>query len=514
MRYRNWDVLLFPGGSKVPIQEFKTQCFVTKDRDSPFLRNPTYLGPHPRQPELMPFNQLPTLTTFVPGLQRDSPFQVSIHSWEKPRPSSTIESNMEPEDVLLFEARIFLDGTFVAGSIYGQRTKWPQIIDHGCSIDRDGNPDSLRFPPFHPEILQQRHWDAGDSFGRIKVVIAEGFSRPNRSPPFERFRHVIAFSFQHAPLDILEYSNIAWPNPKMWLAAPNAPRYGTANKYVVSKGIEDGAHGHSPTKPGRPEPLIPFTADSSSQSSSNIATYSGTSSIYDAWTPHRGFPIPSTQWNGYPQGPRWDPQDMYIADHGIEALVDDTAWRHRGARSSREDVPMPDYASTGSTSSRALSGTTGFSYEHSKQPSIASCLGDEQYNELIQALTPTKASPGTRAPLNTPSTEPGAMGPPKSSAAAAARIASYKSRTRHGSVLKEISQPSTRAVSGSSEPRGGTPSQMRASPNENVRGRKERDASQDTPKAKSKENSIVKENDKINVEIAYESTRDETESIL
>jgi hypothetical protein len=31
MRFENWDVLLFPEGSKVPIQEFKTQCFVTKD---------------------------------------------------------------------------------------------------------------------------------------------------------------------------------------------------------------------------------------------------------------------------------------------------------------------------------------------------------------------------------------------------------------------------------------------------------------------------------------------------
>jgi hypothetical protein len=31
MRYENWDVLLFPAGSKVPLQEFKTQCFATRD---------------------------------------------------------------------------------------------------------------------------------------------------------------------------------------------------------------------------------------------------------------------------------------------------------------------------------------------------------------------------------------------------------------------------------------------------------------------------------------------------
>jgi hypothetical protein len=31
MRYTNWDVLLFPHGSKTPMQEFRTQCFVTRD---------------------------------------------------------------------------------------------------------------------------------------------------------------------------------------------------------------------------------------------------------------------------------------------------------------------------------------------------------------------------------------------------------------------------------------------------------------------------------------------------
>jgi hypothetical protein len=29
MRYENWDVILFPRDSHIPIQEFKTSCFVT-----------------------------------------------------------------------------------------------------------------------------------------------------------------------------------------------------------------------------------------------------------------------------------------------------------------------------------------------------------------------------------------------------------------------------------------------------------------------------------------------------
>lgn len=31
MRYLNWDVLLFPAGSKVPMQEYKTGCYVVQD---------------------------------------------------------------------------------------------------------------------------------------------------------------------------------------------------------------------------------------------------------------------------------------------------------------------------------------------------------------------------------------------------------------------------------------------------------------------------------------------------
>lgn len=67
-------------------------------------------------------------------------------------------------------------------------------------MDKNGNQDSLRFPPFHEEILQHARWDATEVYGRIRVVVAEGFTRPHRSPPFERVRDLVVFSFQHAPL--------------------------------------------------------------------------------------------------------------------------------------------------------------------------------------------------------------------------------------------------------------------------------------------------------------------------
>jgi len=132
----------------------------------------------------------------------------------------------------------------------------------------------------------------------------------------------------------------------------------------------------------------------------------------------------------------------------MDTFVDDTAWCQRGARPSREDVPMPDYVSVSSSSSRPLSGLTGFSFEHSKQPSITARLDDDQYNDLIQSLTPTKAAPavGTRAPSNSPSV---IMPPPKRLAPAEARSARY-TRSRRTSALTDGSQPSTREVSGAS----------------------------------------------------------------
>lgn len=77
-----------------------------------------------------------------------------------------------------------------------------------AELDRNGNQDSLRFPMFHEELLHQAHWDAGDMYGRIRVVISEGFTRPLRNPPFERVRDLIAFSYQHAPLGKLRNKKV------------------------------------------------------------------------------------------------------------------------------------------------------------------------------------------------------------------------------------------------------------------------------------------------------------------
>lgn len=67
-------------------------------------------------------------------------------------------------------------------------------------MSKNGDLEPLRFPSFRQELLRQNHWNPADDFGRIKIVISEGFPRDSLSMPIERVKNVVAFSFQHAPL--------------------------------------------------------------------------------------------------------------------------------------------------------------------------------------------------------------------------------------------------------------------------------------------------------------------------
>ncbi|KAF7622552.1 hypothetical protein F9C07_2246934 [Aspergillus flavus] len=430
MRYENWDVLLFPENSKVPIQEFKTQCFVIKDRGSPYLHSPALVNPTSYCLPQGNMGLLPVLTTFIPSASPNTPFRVSVHSWERPRPSRLMESLLQPDDALLFEVRIFIDGLFVSGSVFGQRTNWPHVIDLSSNIDKSGNQDNLRFPPFHQEILEQQHWDAGELYGRIRVVISEGFARPHRNPPFERVKEVVAFAFQHAPLQVLEYSSIAWPNASMWSREPRLFKYNSRGELSDLKEPED-SHAHSPTRHS-----IRQLATTSSQISNPAA--------HSAWT-YRNYQGPIPQMQGSLRESRWLQQEQLMPDPFIDPYVLDPSARHRGARPSSEDISMPDYVSS-STSSRAISHMTGISYEHSKHPSIISPIDEESYNQYFEVLSPPKPlSCGTKAPTNTPSaTLP--MGR-KLSAAAEARSASYINNGNRGSLPKDKSHLGTRDVS-------------------------------------------------------------------
>ncbi|KAL4801915.1 hypothetical protein BDV18DRAFT_164426 [Aspergillus unguis] len=457
MRYENWDVLLFPATSKVPVQEFKTQCFVTQ---SPYLHNPAFIGPAAYNQPHGNLGQLPVLTTFIPSLPANSPFRVSIHSWEQPHASRLMESLLQPDDTSLFEVRIFVDGLCVA-----------YVKTDALDVDKSGNQDQLRFPAFHQEILEQRHWDAGDLHGRIRVVIAEGFSRPHRNPPFERVKEIIAFAFQHAPLNVLEYSSIAWPNASMWTKEPRLFKYNAGSGVSDVKEAED-AHTHSPTRHETRPPVA--TARHFGDQLDDLPARS-------FWR-ERNYQGPVPQWPGNFREPRWAPPETAFADPFIDPYGLDPASRQRGARPSWEDISMPDYSS--SSGSRAISNMTGISYEHSKHPSLVAPMDEESYSQLIQALSPPKPlTYSAQAQTGVSFTAALPVGS-KPSAAAEARSASYGKgggRRASVSVLKDVSYPSTRNASGSSISNAAPPdgiteretAKLHPSPSGPVKSRKE-----------------------------------------
>ncbi|KAL6886369.1 hypothetical protein HDV57DRAFT_388057 [Trichoderma longibrachiatum] len=229
MRFEDWDVLLFPRDCKVPMKEFKVACHVIHDAE--------ITSPHGS------FG-LPTVCCFIPSLPAGTPFQVSIHSWSSPTVSQFTKCYSKYGDDANFEARVFIDGQLVASARLDREKDWPHIIIHSFGVSKNGDLEPLRFPNFRQELLRQNHWHPADNFGRIKIVISEGFPRDSLSLPMERVKNVVAFSFQHAPLEILENSCIAWPNPSMWRRIP-APATRAVQAYPSD---DTDSHAHSPRR--------------------------------------------------------------------------------------------------------------------------------------------------------------------------------------------------------------------------------------------------------------------------
>ena len=101
MRYNDWDVLLFPTGrdSKTPFKEFRVACQVIPDVELAHCHGSA---------------GVPIVTCFVPSLEADAPFQVSVHSWSTPYISQFTKSYSKHTELVQFEARVFIDGRLVA----------------------------------------------------------------------------------------------------------------------------------------------------------------------------------------------------------------------------------------------------------------------------------------------------------------------------------------------------------------------------------------------------------------
>ncbi|KAL7629606.1 hypothetical protein AAE478_001128 [Parahypoxylon ruwenzoriense] len=231
MRFEDWDVLLFPRDCKIPIKEFKTNCHVVHDTE--FAYSHGSFG-------------LPTMTCFMPGLSPGTQFNISLHCWKTPDVSQFTRNYSKHPELVKFEARVLVDGRLIASSSFNRTGPWPQLINHSFEFTKNGDLETLRFPTFRSEMLRQSYWSPADEVGRIKIIISEGFPRDSLTVPIERVKNIVAFSFQHAPLDILESSGIAWPNPSMWRRSPFNPTMPAPSSQRHEAGPE--AHLHSPRR--------------------------------------------------------------------------------------------------------------------------------------------------------------------------------------------------------------------------------------------------------------------------
>ncbi|KAK3292002.1 NADH dehydrogenase-like protein [Chaetomium fimeti] len=236
MRYEDWDIILFPNGrdSKIPFKEFKVACHAVPDLELAHIHGAV---------------GMPAMTCFIPSLAPGTPFQISIHCWRRPDLSQFTRTYSKHTDLVKFEARILVDGRLVASTVLDREVNGPHLITSTCEFTKTGELERLRFPHFRRELLFQNHWRPGDDIGRIKVVISEGFPRDSLSAPIERVKNVVAFSFQHAPLEILENNAIAWPNQSMWQCAAFNPAIP-----VPTYHLDDGpsSHAHSPRRKSVP----------------------------------------------------------------------------------------------------------------------------------------------------------------------------------------------------------------------------------------------------------------------
>ncbi|KAF2638362.1 hypothetical protein P280DRAFT_509100 [Massarina eburnea CBS 473.64] len=394
MRYDNWDVILFPRDSLVPIQEFRTACYASPDING---------------------RRLPTLGCYISSLAASTPFRISVHSWAAPaKPSPIIESRRKPNQRVVYTAQVVVDGTRVFHGFYEIGSKWPQeIVNEKRSLSdplvtSSSRGPFLEFPPFHHNVLMQSSWDAQDNSGRIKILLAEQLIRKTNNPGDQGLgasNEIVCFAFQHAPRDILEQAGIAWPirNP-LYLPQLSTPRNTTGTSFPnfpASTKVHDFA---APTRP-RTDPPPQFS-----------------------------------QWPKPPsRGPRhgtWDTsmQDSF-GDSGFDSISMDS-WS-KGAHS-MTDFSMPDlYASGFTKPGDPWESVPPYDQKADKIPEsnrqksgrqVLVTLRDDQLGQLIEAISPPKKA-NVSSNLQPPPPKMGNLSS-RPSAAALARKSSYQDLTK------------------------------------------------------------------------------------
>ncbi|KAF2174905.1 hypothetical protein K469DRAFT_680758 [Zopfia rhizophila CBS 207.26] len=448
MRYENWDIILFPRDSHVPIQEFKTACYAAQDEYG---------------------RQFSTLTCYIASLPTSTPFRISVHSWMKPKPTTLIGSQRMAHQKVVYNIRVVVDGTRVFHEYYEVAGKWPQEIEYEKRLP--GYPDHqtsqrkppLQFPPFHQNVLMQSSWDVRESSGRIKLFLSEQLlnnTNSTRDLEIGATNDIVCFSFQHAPRDVLEQAGLSWPlrNP-LYLSSALAARQ---------------SRSQTPTSYAKPRNRVPDSRAQSpvSKQSGNIFARPHNPELHtklksEPFPKFSQFPVPPGREQPRRRAGIWDDSLSESLGDPFDdiSMMDTWSTRHTSSNSTA-DISMPDYFLASPVPPRpkqhrenrisndeAPKEAGGENRRKKEEKQVVMTLRDDQFGALIEALSPPKkgrnyeqdythdrerthpiqATSQAYAPRAGPTSIPIVTRP---SAAALARTASYPEFSGH---LRDIS---------------------------------------------------------------------------
>ncbi|KAF2107614.1 hypothetical protein BDV96DRAFT_297808 [Lophiotrema nucula] len=379
MRFENWDVILFQRDIHVPIQEFKTACYVACDEYG---------------------RQLPTLTCYIVSLPVGTPFRVSLHSWTaKTKPSAIIESRRKANQRVVYTVQVMVEGNRVYHDYYELSATWPQGIENekrrpGPERQSSKKKNPLPFPPFRQNILMQSSWDARDNDGRIKVFLSEQLIGKDSTNPgdFETSdtHEIVCFSFQHAPQDVLEQAGISWPirNP-LYLPALTATQSFTPYDLGMHRTL------HHEAQDSQMHPSYGMRSRTSISRPSNVEPFARPKAAPGPYHDGTSGP-PMTERNQSRMGNSSASVNASVGDPFEDVNMMDTWSTQRSVSDMATDISMSDMMFTSPASStvrppwntRTSTGRGTNTTAGDRQ--VVMTLRDDQFSALMEAVSPPK----------------------------------------------------------------------------------------------------------------------------
>ncbi|KAF1926192.1 uncharacterized protein M421DRAFT_7132 [Didymella exigua CBS 183.55] len=381
MRYDNWDVILFPDDSNIPIPEYRTACYLSRDEDG---------------------HELPTLRTYIGSLKPEAPFRISLHHWGPPKPSSFVqELQRRAGKKSTFTVQVIIGGVRLYHGSFELNNTSPQDIAFEQRSFKSSRtkeqPTSqtkkrLLFPPNDKSaLLQNSAWQPRGTDNRIKIVLSEqlvsGYDLLD-----DGTWDIVCFSFQHAPRELLEQAGIAYPiiDPLRALMAERATAAAQSfPRNPMARELQRGPRIHSGNSPeSDSEPIRPANPEPHQQPPDRMPSLPQYSQPFMG---HQGG-HPTIWYNTY--GTSGEPDDgMRLRSFPSQRYTSNTS-----GLEGFYDPSFPSYAAPLWASSTALSGHFMNPVVNSRRPwkdnnaqQVMMALRDEQFGQILEAISPSKA---------------------------------------------------------------------------------------------------------------------------